>query len=751
MWFALAAVLLAVIVAGYYAIAKYRFHVETKVGGQKLDLDIEQSTQGFSLSKSEGGRTLFKISAKKARQLKSTGRAELEDVSIVVYGRDSNRFDQIYGAHFEYDSKSGIAEAKGEVEIDLEANSSGPARPDQAAPEELKNPIHLKTSGLIFNRNTGIAHTSNTIEFRIPQAAGSARGVTYDSHANQLTLQSEIQITSSTGTSTTIHANRAVIFAKEPREAVLENVRVEQPDKDVTAGRVFLYFRNDNTIDRVVAVGGVQVVTRGKDSLQLRAPGAELLAGMKNQMKAATFSGGAQFVLQGNRPMQGSANQIALSFGSGNKLASVKLSGDATVVQEPAAGSERGERTTMKADAVEFLASGRSNLSRAETSGAASVWIEQPPQGTQQTPTKTRITASRFVADFDSQSRLRKLLGEPNARIVSSSEGQVDRTASSDRLEMEFNPRGGLATLVQQGNFRYHETLPGDQGTREAYADLAHYNPATETFLLSRSPRMVEGGVTITGNTLRINRKSGEAVAEGNVKSTYSRLKPQPGGAMLASAEPIHVTARKMVAQRGSGTALYTGGARLWQGANVVEAAQIEFDRERRSLVAQGAGQSGGKGVTSVFVQQDKSGRVTPVNVVARKLTYADADRRARYEGGVVARSADTSLTAAHVDILLKKADAVPADPSQLTPSQLERIVAENGVVVQQPNRRATGSQLTYFADDGRFVLQGGPPLITDLQRGSIRGDSLTFFSRDDRVLVEGSDTAPAITHTRVK
>jgi len=38
------------------------------------------------------------------------------------------------------------------------------------------------------------------------------------------------------------------------------------------------------------------------------------------------------------------------------------------------------------------------------------------------------------------------------------------------------------------------------------------------------------------------------AFAEANVKSTYSDLKEQPNGALLASASPIHVTAAKMTA-----------------------------------------------------------------------------------------------------------------------------------------------------------------------------------------------------------
>ena len=80
----------------------------------------------------------------------------------------------------------------------------------------------------------------------------------------------------------------------------------------------------------------------------------------------------------------------------------------------------------------------------------------------------------------------------------------------------------------------------------------------------------------------------------------------------------------------------------------------------------------------------------------------------------------------------------------------LERIVAEGTIVISQTSRRATGDRLEYEAAEDKFVLTGGPPSIFDAERGKITGDSLTFYKRDDRVLVEGTETSPAVTRTQV-
>ena len=188
-WFAGGAILVLVLVAGAYFYASWRVQNALKEVPGKIGLNVRQSAQGFTVSRSEAGRTIFKIQASKAVQFKEGARAELHDVMITLYGRDSSRFDQIYGTDFEYDPQSGDVSAKGEVNIDLEANPEGLLKPDQAPPKELKNPIHLKTSGLIFNQKTGNAYTKERVEFSIPQANGSAVGVHYSGKDNLLTLQ----------------------------------------------------------------------------------------------------------------------------------------------------------------------------------------------------------------------------------------------------------------------------------------------------------------------------------------------------------------------------------------------------------------------------------------------------------------------------------------------------------------------------------------------------------------------------------
>jgi lipopolysaccharide export system protein LptA len=76
-------------------------------------------------------------------------------------------------------------------------------------------------------------------------------------------------------------------------------------------------------------------------------------------------------------------------------------------------------------------------------------------------------------------------------------------------------------------------------------------------------------------------------------------------------------------------------------------------------------------------------------------------------------------------------------------------MVALGRVVVTEPTRRAVGDKLVYTADDARYVLTGKTPSIFDAEHGTVWGDSLTFYSRDDRVLVESKRSSPTITRAR--
>jgi lipopolysaccharide export system protein LptA len=500
-----------------------------------------------------------------------------------------------------------------------------------------------------------------------------------------------------------------------------------------------VFLRPDNSIERIEGSGDVTAVTHGKSDARVHAPLGEVLVDNQNHVQSATLSGGVSIDATGDQPMHGTSGRVVLAFGNDNRLDKVHALDKVHLLQDPPKNRPQAQSMTIDAQKVDFKVNGQR---QADTQGPAQITMSSPPGASN--PSTTIATAGRFLANFDPKGHLQSLVGSPNAKVISSAPDQADKVTTSNVLTLSMNPTGGLAGIVQEGDFHYTQASekPGQPGS-DATAAKATYDPKNEMFTLSGSPRVTDAGVITTADRMKVNRRTGDAIADGSVKTTYSQLQAQPNGALLASADPIHVTAANMVAHRTSETAKYSGGARLWQAGNIVEAPTIDFDREHRTVVAQG---KSGQPVSTVFVQQTQNGKQTPVNVTGLRLTYQDSERQARFEGGVLLRSSDGTVTADHVTVFLQPRGAA----SEKAASQLEKIVAEGHVILQQEGRRGNGEKLTYLAKNGSFTLSGGSPSIFDAEHGQVTGVSLTFYSHDDRVLVEGGKAAPSVTKARV-
>ncbi len=633
------------------------------------------------------------------------------------------------------------------------------------------------TRSLTFNQKTGIAQTDDIVNFRTTQAYGSFKGAYYDSNSNELQLKSDIHITT-TGEHPAVITGTSGIIQKVPRQATLENVRIEQPDRTLTADKGTMMFEPDNSVKHVVAEGNVHLQSRGPSIVDITGPHGDVNMGPNNAVQQAILSDGAKFESHGTSVAHGSADKFVLDFDDQNQPLRLHMVKNARMLQDPKPGKPgsgnqlSGQPMEIAADQLDFLLENGNQLKTGDTVGKASITILPAPGSEKQTASNggkqtggnstTIATAGTFHATFDSNNRIQTLHGAPNTRIISTSPGDPDKLSVSHDLDVTFAPDGGVEKLIQTGDFQYHEaSAKPDTGGREAFADVATYTPSDTMLVLTGSPRVIDNGVTTTAVTVRINRQTGDGFADGNVKTTYSDLKPQPNGALLASSDPIHVTAQHMTAHKQPGVAHYTGNVRLWQTANVVRAPKIDFDDQKRSIVAEA---DASQKVLSLFMQRGQDGRLTPVDVTSDKLTYTDEERRARYTGDVFARTATNTINALLLDVYLKPADqdangttqaSTPATqkksiiPGSDGPSQIDHMVAVGNVVVTGPNRRAVGDRLVYTADEGKYLLTGKSPSIFDAERGTVWGDSLTFYSHDDRVLVESKRSSPTITRAR--
>ncbi|HTW32832.1 MAG TPA: LptA/OstA family protein, partial [Candidatus Sulfotelmatobacter sp.] len=616
------AVVLTAAVAGMYFYARMRVRDVRKEVPGKLGIEISKTANGFRISKSDGKRTLFSVEAADVKEFKLNGRAELHKVSIILYGRDSSRYDQVYGDDFSYDPKTGNVTAKGEVQIDLVANPEGSTSPDQASPKTVKNAIHLKTRDLVFNKNTGDAFTNGRVEFTTPQASGSAVGVKYAGKSNVLTLSSQIRIQITGPNAAIVDAVRGEMTS-DPREIVLDSPRLQRPGSTLQADRAVFHLSADNNVESILASGNVFAQTKlntdhaqaDPAEIRTRADEADLrLSGSQNLLRTATLTGEVHVEQTGPRMVEGDAGRVILQFAGQNQLQTVHATDGARLFQAASSAPTTDKQSGAKpqsfeltAPTIDFRVGEAHHLEYAQTSGPPKIIVNSEAASSGNPSSgETVITADKFQANFattDGRTYPVSMRGAPNARIVNLISGQPDRVSTSESVEAAFLPQGGIQSVTQKGKVFYTDNQPPERRV-QAWASNAAYTPSDQILVLTGSPRVQSGSMVTTAKTIHIDRSTGIAGADVDVKSTYSDLKPQANGALLASSSPIHVTARKMLAQSNPGVAVYTGNARLWQDANVIEAPSIEFDRENRSVIAQGTSE---QPVQTTLVQETRT------------------------------------------------------------------------------------------------------------------------------------------------
>jgi lipopolysaccharide export system protein LptA len=231
------------------------------------------------------------------------------------------------------------------------------------------------------------------------------------------------------------------------------------------------------------------------------------------------------------------------------------------------------------------------------------------------------------------------------------------------------------------------------------------------------------------------------------------------GGGMLSEDEPLHARAKKMISTDNNLQIRYEGNAVLWQGANRLEADVVDIDRDNDILKAQGhvVSQLVDKGQND---SKDKDGGKTAPNppkksaadatarvftvVKAPLLEYNDDERIARYKEGVELSRQDMKVTAKEIVAYLR---------NNSDDSSLDHAIADGQVEIRQHSggrtRDGKSEHVEYYVDDDKVILEGGQPHFNDSVRGDTQGIKLTWFSRDDRLLVNGVPAKSLLHHKK--
>jgi lipopolysaccharide export system protein LptA len=604
----------------------------------RLGINIEQQADGVNYTQTRKGKTIFRIHAARAIKMKSDGKTLLHDVKIDLYDQDGNQADTISGAEFEYDANAGVATAAGAVEIAMmrpgvkpaiaqmkpgsstakpqadaakgKAKAAGsvsnhPSSDVAANPapgttgEITDNQIHVKTSGLVFNQKSGVATTTQRVDFALRQGSGNAMGAIYDSEKGQLILDRAVELhverggVQSSGGPVTVHAAHAD-FEREQMVCQLLQALAEYNGGKVQTANALIHFRDDGSVTRLDGSGGVDLQT--ETGGHVTAPIGSLDFDENNHPQHGLLQGGAHLELtQPNRQAQGSSPTAVLAFDRAGQLSQAHMEQGVIFNSQQQVTTAKGTtaqvRRSWKSQTADVafapvtqaaIAAKKPNQKQAQNHveprtihgyGGVVVTSETTADGV---VTPSRLSADTVLAELAPGGALSSLSGTGHASFEERTAQGAHQTSSSDQLDVRFNPvtpasedssrtasagksktadaASEIASVVQVGHVVLVQdptpsggaarsgqavSAPANASGIRATANRADYDGQTQILHLTGTPRVRDGALDMTANRIDFARASGDAFAHGDVRASWIGENGQgaamPGRSLLAA------------------------------------------------------------------------------------------------------------------------------------------------------------------------------------------------------------------------
>ncbi len=757
-WLFLFAILFIVVAVGAtYLKNKRSLERDAPARPKPLAKNIDGSFTRWCYSDQKGMTPHVGLCADTMRESAGSTALELEGVELKLYNKDGKNFDLVKTATATCDPAAKTLFADGEVNITMSVPVDGP---------QHGRIVRIQSSGVKFDTQSGKATTDRAVQFEFDQGGGTSMGAEYDPQTRELHMKSQILLDwrGKTAESIPMHIEAGEAFYREKDSKI-----ILIPWSKLTRGTLRLE-------------GGMSVVTLDKGEVRLAEiekgrgtkedPGRKVEFGSENMVM--NFADGMLVTkISGDRNAHlisttdaarttVTSNKMDLGFEASGKestLSTALAMGKSVAENVPIAkpGAQPGDTRILHSEVIHLkMQEGGQEIDSVETDGAGTMDFVPNHAGAP----KRLVTGDKFWIKYGEDNRIQSFRTvnvttrtdkPPTEKDIKAKTVPPPGITSSKELLATFDPKtSDLSRLDQQNDFKY------DEGDRHARADHAMLEQDKDLMTLDKGARVWDSTGSAAADHIVTNQKTGDFKADGHVASTRM---PDPKGtssAMLNTDEILQARADHMVSTDDNQKIHYEGHAVAWQGSNRVEAERLDIDRDKGVMEAH-------VNVVSQFVDKDKDkdkkaeGKVAvkpkttaaPIFTVvhAPDLVYTEETRIAVYSGGVkLQRSSDMTVTGKEIKAYLNDADA---------DSSLNKTVADGEVKIvstaRAKMRTGTAEHSEYYADDGKVILSGGRPQLVDTKEGKTRGDQLTWWANDDRLLINGLPTSPVKSIVRKK
>ena len=727
---------IAVVAISYYKlrnVEKFRAKSEKP----ELSKEVTGKVEGYEQRVTKDGRLYMHVKASRDTTF-SDGHHELDNVSMAVYPPEGDVPDQISAARAIYQPDTNVVSFAGNVKIDT------------------KDKLQVTTESLSFDQNSGLAQTDAAIAFKRENVSGSSTGAVVEHKSKWLDLKKDVvinvepRVDASTKSSTrarpvTIRAARGMFEHASLNLTFTGGTTVEQ-ERDILSGdNMYATLNQEQRLEKVAIKGNsyLRTMEPGR-AAEVHATNMDFFfdkdqrlerAVANSDVVARSLDADSDLQLSGSTSLevlfQSTADTSLLKQMNAGGRSTITLSAPKSKASDPRAANKRLTADSVK---LSWRGSGR-DLEKAEASGNAELLIE--PVANSARAERRKLNAPQFDCDFfeaGNLTRTCKAAGGAKAVMdpVQPAPKRGTRTITSQTMTAIFvRDTQDVERVDAQGDSKFNEN------DRNGMAANVSYVAADEIVRLrGGDPTVWDSRGRTKAVELDSDLANDVSYARGRTATTYYSQEQTNGATPFSKTKsPVYIASDRAEFRHESGQGIYFGNARAWQDDNFVRGDKLVVYVNDKRMEASGHVQ------TAIYNSKRRVENnliVVPVFAAADSMFYSDPDRTIHYEGNVDIKQGSDRMTSGVADVYLAK-----------DTNEMERTVAQNNVVLTQPNKKGFGDWVEYTAASDEAVLKGKPARVEDVEQGTMAAPRLTLSVRDSKVTAD--DTRGPLSPGRVR
>ncbi len=316
---------------------------------------------------------------------------------------------------------------------------------------------------------------------------------------------------------------------------------------------------------------------------------------------------------------------------------------------------------------------------------------------------ETEITGESLVLDYE-----RHVIWMDRDVVVTDDRGTLD----TDRLEGRFSVSNEVEYIEAQGHVRLMVRHP--EGEALLTGGQLVLNRERRTIQMEKDVVVVDAR-----GKLRTDRLTGYFSVSNEVQTIEAR------GHVRMDSDGRTAVAENADYNYQTGFVQLEGRASASDGANRLSGERIQLWvlGDRRMVCEPNAVLHITGGTSGLPFGEESDGTTMDTEIRANRVVYDQSKALAEFDGNVRVRDPRVAMNCGSVRLYLKEGN------------EIDWIEAQSEVIIQLEDRKALADRASYYADEGRFVLDGDPKVKQG--RNIMTGDRITFWQETRRMVCE--------------